>query len=507
MKRIITLLMAVVLIVAIAIPTASAAVNTNLDTTQKVSFSVDCTKAGYEFSVYKIAELTQTSASPYAVRYYVSVASDAVKNAVKDGNISESERAKILNELDKDTALTGAAIVGTYKVDSDGPTKTFSNLAQGIYYVRATNFPAGVKKVANSCFALPYYTSSNGWTYTLDGSINLAAKVWEDNPHIVKEITNSTRNSKNMSDVSLGDTVEFKITTDTVGAVNAVDVLDFKLKSYEIKDKMSKGLTLNRNSFAVALADADGTILSTLASADYTVSVTAREGADTNFTISLTETFLKKTAFYDADYVVTTYSAVLNKYAVTGTPGNPNDAIELSYTNKNDVKGTVEGNEVYVYTFEIQVHKFDDAGQTLQGAEFALYKTEANARDNANAIATGTSDTNGFVKFYTANNEIIRLESGTYYAKETKAPTGYNRYSDVIPVQIAVTYNTTLTNGTYIQNAPENGIAFFEVKNSKSVLPQTGGAGNYVVYAAAGALAIAGAVVFFIVRKKKKDNN
>ena len=63
--------------------------------------------------------------------------------------------------------------------------------------MRATNFPSGVKKVTNSAFALPYYTAENGWVYDLD-TINLAAKVEEDNPDIEKEITNSTRNNVNV---------------------------------------------------------------------------------------------------------------------------------------------------------------------------------------------------------------------------------------------------------------------------------------------------------------------
>ena len=178
-KRIFTILFAVIMVIAISIPCVSAA-NTALTTTQKVSFTVECTKPGYEFSVYKIADL-KTSTTPYSVQYDVKVNNAAVKAAVADGNLDDANRAKILNALDKDTALTGASIVGTYKVDSDGATKTFNNLAQGIYYVRATNYPADVKKVTNSAFALPYYTAENGWVYTLD-NINLAEKV--DDTHL-----------------------------------------------------------------------------------------------------------------------------------------------------------------------------------------------------------------------------------------------------------------------------------------------------------------------------------
>ena len=97
------------------------------------------------------------------------------------------------------------------------------------------------------------------------------------------------------------------------------------------------------------------------------------------------------------------------------------------------------------------------------------------------------------------------LESGKYFVKETKAPTGYNRYTDVIPVDIKVTYSDTLTNGTYIKNGPSLGLSTVDVKDSMTVLPQTGGQGNLIIYSIAITLAVAGGVIFFfVVRKKKK---
>lgn len=502
-KKIFAIILAIVMVIAISIPGISAATAT-LTTTQKVSFTAECSKPGYEFSVYKIADL-KTSTNPYSVKYDVKVNSAEVKEAVAGGNLDDSVRAKILEALDKDTALTGASIVGTYKVDSDGNSKTFSNLAQGIYYVRATNYPAGVKKVANSAFALPYYTAENGWVYNID-TINLAAKVEEDNPEIEKEITNSTKGNVNFSDVSIGDTVEFKIESSVVGAVNDVDVLDFKLNSYVISDIMSKGLTLNKNSFAVSLEDEEDNTLSTLTSSEYTVSATAEAGRDTNFTVALKKAYLQKTDFYSADHVAVRFSAVLNKYATTEPVGNPNEAVKLTYTNKNDVKGEVDGNKVYVYTYHIQVHKFDEEGQALAEADFALYKTEANAKSEKNAIAAGTSDSDGLVVFYNTDNEEMLLQSGKYFIKETKAPTGYNRYTDVIPVEIKVTYGDTLTNGIYIVSGPDLGLTTVDVKDSKTVLPQTGGQGNLIVYSIAISLAAAGGVILFFVAKKKKNH-
>ena len=327
-KRMFTMIFAIILVIAVSIPCVSAATS-ELTTTKKVSFTAECSKPGYEFSVYKIADL-KTTTNPYSVKYDVKVSSGEVQAMVADGNLSDANRAKILNALDKDTALAGATIIGTYKVDTDGSSKTFSNLAQGIYYVRATNFPSGVKKVTNSAFALPYYTAENGWVYDLD-TINLAAKVEEDNPDIEKEITNSTKNNVNYTDVSIGDTVEFKIESSVVGAVNNVDVLDFKLNSYVVTDIMSKGLTLDQKSFALSLEDENDKNLAEISASDYTVNVTAEAGRDTNFTVSLKKDYLQKPGFYAADHVAIRFSAVLNKFATTEPVGNPNDAVKLTY--------------------------------------------------------------------------------------------------------------------------------------------------------------------------------
>ena len=44
------------------------------------------------------------------------------------------------------------------------------------------------------------------------------------------------------------------------------------------------------------------------------------------------------------------------------------------------------------------------------------------------------------------------------------------------------------------------------MKNSKTVLPQTGGQGNVIAYSIAITLAAAGGIIFFVARKKKKNS-
>ena len=77
----------------------------------------------------------------------------------------------------------------------------------------------------------------------------------------------------------------------------------------------------------------------------------------------------------------------------------------------------------------------------------------------------------------------------------------------MIPVEIKVTYGDTLTNGTYIVSGPKLGLTSIDVKNSKTVLPQTGGQGNIIAYSIAFILLVAGGTVFFISRRKKKSED
>ena len=186
-KRLVSMIIAILMIAALSISLVSAATDADLDTNQKVSVTLNCNKEGYAFEIFRIADLI-TGTNPYTVKYDVKVNDATVKAAVANGNYEAADSSKILDALDNDTELAGAVSVGTYTVDEDGSTKTFSDLSQGIYYVRAVDFPAGVISVANSCFALPYCTES-GWVYSLD-TINLATKIDDDEPEIFKEITN-----------------------------------------------------------------------------------------------------------------------------------------------------------------------------------------------------------------------------------------------------------------------------------------------------------------------------
>ena len=357
-----------------------------------------------------------------------------------------------------------------------------------------------MKSVTNSVFALPYF-QNNSWVYTLS-AINLANKVADDTPTTQKEITNSTKSNVNYTDVSLGDTVDFALYNTTAGSASN------KLEQYTVKDKMTKGLTFNKDSVKVYLADSSKTKIADLTKdTDYKLNITSEgDGKDTEFNIALNKTYLAKSDFYasNVSYVIVTYSAVLNKYAVVGTTGNPNEDVELTYGNSSSV-ASVPGNTVYVYTYGVNVMKKNENGSALSGAKFSIYKTSANAQNNQSAIGSGTSDSNGKVTFLNSAGEEVKLQSGTYYIVETQAPSGYNVYGKVIPVTITATYRSAISNGTWVQNAPTNGTASVTVTDTKLIVPQTGGYVMYLYIAGAASLVLGGVMLIIIKRSKKNS--
>jgi hypothetical protein len=466
-----------------AIPTASAA--TALKTEQKVNISVKCTKPGYTFELFRVANLKSTTATPYKTEY------TSLVNSVSASVLAGDSKAA-LDALDK-ADLSTAVSVGTFASSATNTTQSFSSLEQGIYYIKCVKYPAGVTSVTNSVLALPYY--NNGWVYSY-AEINLASKVADSTPSTEKSITNSTKNNTNYTDVSLGDTVNFKL-KNTVAGSN-----DIKLTTYAVYDDMSAGLTLNKSSFKVTLVDAKGAKVADLTKGtDYKVNVTSEgEGKNTKFNVALTSEYLAKSDFYtsNARFVIVTYSTTVNKYAVVGAAGNPNEDVKLEYGNDSGVD-SVPGNKVYVYTYRIGVNKLDEAGNPLAGATFDLYNDKA----HTNVIGTGTSDSNGNVIFKNSANEEVKLQSGTYYIVETVAPAGYNVYGKVIEVEIPVQYNSVFTKNTWVKNAPTNGAVEITVTDTIVFFPKTGGYVGFIRVAGVACVGISLALVLAYLIKKK----
>lgn len=470
-KKILAVLLSVMFILAMVPFAVSAA-------TEEVSFTVDCAKPGYTFTVYQVATLdTETG------KYTMTAADANVRTAV----MSNAGTASVLQALDNASASDLGTVVDTYTSSDASSPKTFT-VTSGLYYIKATTMPSTVKSVTNSVVALPYY-QDGAWNKTMQ-TIDLAQKVNDGDVVVEKEIVDG--DAPKYTTAGVGDEVIFNLTSSVVGST------DMKLQEYTVVDTMGTGLTFKQiDSVKLTKSGADDRLLS--ASEYQKVDGYTYNGTTYTFGVQLADDLIASDDFYSYDNVVVTYTAVLNNTAVIGSEGNPNSD-GLVYENANDVVTKVDGNEVKVYTFGIQVEKVDSNDNTkkLEGAVFGAY-------DNGTLVAKAVTGANGigeFMEIDASGNPIsgtsYRFDKGSYTVKELTAPAGYNLNSKEFRVSITPAFN----NGTLV--TPANGYVSMTVENTPVKLPETGGMGT-MVFTITGAALIACAGVLFVVLKKKKN--
>ena len=87
---------------------------------------------------------------------------------------------------------------------------------------------------------------------------------------------------------------------------------------------------------------------------------------------------------------------------------------------------------------------------SLQGAEYGVYKTEADAKADKNKVNTLTIGKYDSSEKYKDWSNEIELDEGTYYVKETKNPKGYALNNSVVSVVVKANENSWIgTNGEF----------------------------------------------------------
>ena len=355
-------------------------------------------------------------------------------------------------------------------------------------------------------------------------------KVYEEKDYNINSGYGTGYND--VADAEIGERVTFKL----VGSIPE-DVDAYETYYYAFHDTYSDGLSDPVIASVYLAADTDSATGTALTNYTFT------EGTGT-FTVAFDDLNDVLSADTDAQYIIVEFTMVLDADAnIGGTEGNPNN-VYLEYTTESG-RGETERDYVLVFTWTLSGDKTDgNTGKDLANAKFVLL--------NSDQDQVATVDSNGrlssWVSFDKPYDEMsveeweaisgavmtsnalgsfsVRgLDDDTYYLLEIEAPEGYNLLTEPIKAEIVSELNH---NGTYLGNndremltglylyiddaadpinctMQEGGVATVPIANfSGTTLPETGGMGTTIFYIV-GAVLVLGVVVILVARKRMEN--
>lgn len=426
------------------------------------TFNEDC-KPALQTVVGKALGKTAADVTEYEVIDYI----QSLNNFKVEGAQTEqkengyySEFRYFIEELRDELAKYGSRIADTIQVTSvkaDGSI-VIDGLDYGYYVIDEVTDNQDDHSASSLCIV----DTANPFA---------DVKVKSDYPNVVKKIqeddnqeTVGNNGWNDMADYEIGQTVPFKFTS------NIPNINGYDTYYYAWHDVMDEALTFHSDSVQLVISDGAGTEYK-LSSSEFRVAenVQNTDGTTDTFVVSVQDIkSIVDTHFNNIDSlghntygqtVTLTYTATLNDNAAldTGIPGYEND-VRLEFSNDPDSQG--EGKTGYTpwdtvvcFTYRLDGLKVNNYDAVLENAKFRLY-LDADCTDevyvkegtdgyivinddSANGVPSNavemSSDENGVFN-------IIGLDCGTYYLKETDSPAGYRELLDPIVITISPTF-------------------------------------------------------------------
>lgn len=473
-KRVLALLAAFALVLAMAVPAWADG--------NKGNITVEKAKAGETYSIYKIFDVVSydTSVSPSKIVYKVT---SEWKDFFAIGNAG----VKYIT-LDKNDQVSKTSLDASNAADFAKDAIEWANTKK----IKATaSEVAGENGVRFTDVADGYYlvNTSLGALCSLNNVTGNNALVSEKNsvPSVEKKVKNGSVYDDSNS-AKIGDTVDYQTTITITGNV----------KNVVLHDKMEKGLTFDNNSVKVKVDNGD------VAVSNYTLT-TSNLSDGCTFEIEFKDDYIANLPA--GTQIIVTYSASLNENAVIGPTGNKNDTW-LKYGNGGSVT-----DETKTYSYSFDLVKTDNSNKLLAGAQFELY-TNKNCTDkvalvedgNDYRVASATEKaTTNFTSAVIVSNDTSKITVNglkgetSYWLKEIKAPEGYNELEEPYKFIMGADNMSATLNGT---QWGDGGVHV--INNAGTVLPSTGGMGTTVFYVVGGGL-MAVAVVLLVTKKRMEN--
>ena len=471
-KRILSVIMAMVMVLAMSVPTFAAGENATItlkrfDKANKVEYmqiiQKDETKtSGWAFTngagkcFTEAFELTDSEDAQQQVIWgLIKYNHNSVKLPTGVTAVTATA-AKIDLALSKVAALTGFTVAKN--------KESIEVNAAGVYAIKAEETGFTYKTAtAYVGFGEPYPTLT-GAEVTAKKSPTSVDKIVADDDHVV----------------AIGDIVTYTIEA----YVPFIDAANTDNRTFTITDKITGAdyyLAGPNSVNNVTMVGKDGQVGTIVVNED-----------GKGFTIDLSELVADTSNPNAGKKITVTYTAKVKELTVENTAGS------------HTADATYGGNNVPVklFTGEITLLKYGDSDEAnvLKDAEFEVSKDEAatplkfKLQENGNyRYAPDAEDASTVVKTNAEGKIVVEgLNVGTYHFKETKAPEGYSINTDGKDI--------TLT---------QTGVATAIVKASGKLndtklnaLPSTGGIGTTIFTIGGCAIMIVAAGLFFATRRK-----
>ena len=292
------------------------------------------------------------------------------------------------------------------------------------------------------CTIAPAWDQDNReWTFAREISID--AKLKREELSIDKKVGSAAPGDDNILsgnyNGAVGDNVLFKLTSDVpTYPANAIN------KKYVIADQLSGGLTFPVRPSNISLSnftikffrdDQSEVNLDSAVPNIVTLGTKGLDGKTYTFALSFD---MDKLQQHGVKKIEVSYIAKINKDAVVGNPGNPNDVL-LQYSNNpyGDDSYKTKQDKVEVYTYGLRVLKVDAANKAtvLPGAKFVLSTLQDgdnisghmyfDKEEDGTYVPTGEMTPLSSTELVTDVDGLIKikgLNEGTYYLHETEAP-------------------------------------------------------------------------------------
>lgn len=471
-KRILSVIMAMVMVLAMSVPTFAAGENATItlkrfDKANKVEYmqiiQKDETKtSGWAFTngagkcFTEAFELTDSEDAQQQVIWGLIKYNDNSVKLPTGVTAVTATAAKIDLALSKVAALTGFTVAKN--------KESIEVNAAGVYAIQAEETGFTYKTAtAYVGFGEPYPTLT-GAEVTAKKSPTSVDKIVADDDHVV----------------AIGDIVTYTIEA----YVPFIDAANTDNRTFTITDKITGA--------DYYLAGPNSVNNVTMVGKDSQVGTIVVNEDGKGFTIDLSELVADTSNPNAGKKITVTYTAKVKELTVENTAGS------------HTADATYGGNNVSVklFTGEITLLKYGDSDEAnvLKDAEFEVSKDEAatplkfKLQENGNyRYAPDAEDASTVVKTNAEGKIVVEgLNVGTYHFKETKAPEGYSINTDGKDI--------TLT---------QTGVATVIVKASGKLndtklnaLPSTGGIGTTIFTIGGCAIMIVAAGLFFATRRK-----